>query len=167
MRRVALAVSIFVGGLSGCATTQDVPFDGGSCENVPSSACNEQMQAAANSAGGAVTDVAVVCTAPACTRAGGSGTATVTRRDGTRVTLPWAYVGDPGPQPVPACNGLPADVCRRELASVIGEVPVDKRIVRITVTCTDKVCDTNEGHIQIDYAFADGSRYTGASGWGP
>ena len=165
MRRLALVLAILAASTVACARGGDVLVPSSSCENVPGSVCTDQVQAAANTVGGAVKDVVVVCTAPACTRAGGSGTATVIRPDGTQVTLPWRYLGDPGPQPVPACIGLAAGVCQAELNSVIGDVPIEKRIVRITVTCTDDRCDEAAGHIRIDYGFSDGSKDSVSSGW--
>jgi len=160
---VALALVLAVA--AGCSLTGDVSFGSGSCEDVPSGVCNAQMQAAANAVGGQVTDVAIRC-APgiACTRAHGSGTATVTRADGTKVTRAWSYVGDPGPPPVPACNGIAVDLCQREVNSLIDDVSITKHLVGITVTCQGH-CDEGAGTIQVEYRFGDGSRETTTSGW--
>jgi hypothetical protein len=115
MRRHVLLIAMVAGALWGCGLLPgvpigaqgDVPFPGGSCENVPSAVCDEQMQAAANAAGGHVRDVAVRCTG-ACTRASGAGMSTVTMADGSQITRSWTYVGDPAPIPIPVCIGIAA-----------------------------------------------------------
>jgi hypothetical protein len=162
---VVLAIALVAGG---CRLSADVEVQSASCENTPNSVCTEQVRVAANAAGAPVADVIVTCNRDVpCTRAHGSGTTTVRRPDGTQVTRAWTYIGDPGPDPVPACVGIPDDVCRREVNGAMGDVPVDKRLVQITVTCTDERCDTNAGHIRIDYVFGDGSKDSVQSGWSP
>ena len=137
---------------------------GGSCSEMPGGACQEQMDAAAARHPDA-TQLDLACKAPVCNRAGGAGTVVVTLRNGARVTEAFAYTGDAGPIPLPACTGMPADVCRRVSASTVDALPPSKRIRSITIACTTLPCTRERGETQVDVQFADGTAFTTNSGW--
>ena len=88
----------------------------------------------------------------------------MTRPDGTQVMRPWSYVGDPGPPPVPVCRGVPVEICRREVNSIIGDVPITKHLVGITATCTTR-CDATSGRLLVEYRYGDGSTDQVTSEW--
>lgn len=167
MRRLVLVLAILVASAAGCTATADVQWKSASCDDIPSSFCNDEIQSAANAAGAPVEDVDIVCTAWPCTRARGTGTTTVTRPDGSTVMRPWTYVGDPGPQPVPQCIAVPDDICRAQVRDNIGDVPIHQHVTGIRVACTSGPCDATSGDARIDYTFGDGSTQTVTTEWEP
>jgi hypothetical protein len=166
MRRLTLwmAIAAIVASATACTANGDVQVSSAECVNVPSSVCDTQVRLAANAAGGQVAGVSVACRIDACTRAHGAGDAIVTRADGTHLTRSWSYVGDDGPVPVPVCIGIAEALCQREVNGSILEVPVEKRLTGVTVTCKG-ACDATSGAVEIVFESADGTKTTLSSGW--
>ena len=151
-------------GLTAGGRVGDVQVTGSAtCGNVPSNVCDEQMKVAVNAAGPPIESVDVICTGE-CTRAGGAGTTTIRRPDGSQVVRAWTYVGDPGPVPVPVCVGMALDVCQFQVNGDVGSVTVAKHLVGIKATCQG-TCDRSSGTMVIQYTFADGTTESTTTSW--
>lgn len=154
--------------LSGCGLLLGQGLGGSTassgCTGIRGGACIEQAEAIAARHPGA-TNVDLTCTAPVCDRRGGSGTAVVTLADGTTVGDAFAYVGDPGPDPVPSCFGLAIDVCRTVAASILDDTPPSRRVVAIEVKCSIARCVADKGETEVTTTLADGTKLESGFGW--
>jgi hypothetical protein len=155
--------------LAGCGLLLGPGGDAGmlassSCAMISGGACTEQAALVAARHPGA-TNVDLTCTVPVCDRRGGSGTAVVTLADGSTVRDLFAYVGDPGPMPVPTCIGLAPDVCRRVAESRVNDVWPSKRVVAVAVRCAAAQCVANKGEAEVTVTLGDGSTEEGGFGW--
>ncbi|HYO44185.1 MAG TPA: hypothetical protein VES19_13380 [Candidatus Limnocylindrales bacterium] len=167
MARVALLV-VAGAALAGCGLLVGERAGGGvassSCAVINGGACIEQTERIAARHPGA-TNVDLTCTAPVCDRRGGSGTAVVTLANGTTVNDVFAYVGDPGPIPIPTCIGLAPVVCLSVAESRVNDLPPSKRVVAIEVRCTLASCVADGGDTQVSVTMADGTKDEGGFGW--
>jgi hypothetical protein len=136
-----------------------------SCRDMSGGACTEQAQAIAARHPGA-TDLSLDCSVAACDRKGGSGTAVVTLRDGSRVPDTFAYSGDPAPVPDPVCVEIDPVECGNVAAGQVADVvPPSKAIVRIEVTCTSATCTEDAGETCVAITLGDGSVQQSTVGW--
>lgn len=164
--RAALVLAMALAA-SGCASRIIDSAQGvsSSCTGfVSSGACNEQVSAVAVRRPGAVS-VDLQCTAAACDRTGGSGTAAVTMGDRTVRRDTFAYVGDPAPMPVPTCVGLAFDLCQRVARTQFDGMSPSKRVMSIAFTCRVLPCTATRGETDYIVRFADGSTEEGSTGW--
>lgn len=127
--------------------------------------CEKQVDAAIDRHPGAQ-EIELTCTAPVCDRASGSGTVTVTQRDGSVVTDTFAYQYDGGPMPEPACAGVPGEPCRFAAAFVFDGLDRARRVEAISVSCPSPPCVGPDGAVEVLVRFADGATETQTVGTG-
>jgi hypothetical protein len=135
-----------------------------SCGNLPSGACDEQLEQAGLRHPGAA-QIDIECGPAPRTRAFGAGTARITRADGTSVVEPWTYAGDPAPMPVPVCAGVAPDSCRAIGETIVESVPPSKRVVGIAIQCRVGPCDERKGDAAVTITLADGTTQATGYGW--
>jgi hypothetical protein len=163
--RWPLALILVAGCLAGCSIGQRAAGpQSASCGNIPSGACDEQLERLGQRHPGAV-QIDVECGPAPCTRAFGAGSATITQADGTRVTEAFTYAGDPAPVPVPICAGTAPDVCRSIAETVVENLPPAKRVAGIAIRCRVGPCDESKGDVEVTITLGDGSREVSGYGW--
>jgi hypothetical protein len=135
------------------------------CEDVPDAACQEQVDALVAAANGPVSTIAVSCAVLGCTRAGGSGVASITLADGTAYQRSWSYTGDPNPPPDPVCVGVPREICIDTMRDVIGHVSPSRHIQSATVTCLRQTCDRQGGDVRVVFTSAGGLEDSSETEW--
>ena len=160
-----LALILLACGLAACSIGQRAAGpQAASCGNIPTGACEEQLEQVGLRHPGAVR-IDIECGPVPCTRASGAGTATITRADGTTVREPWAYAGDPGPMPVPVCIGSAPESCRAIGERVLEDVRPSKHVVGIAIRCRVARCDENKGDAEITMTLADGTSEVTGHAW--
>jgi hypothetical protein len=135
-----------------------------SCGNLPTGACQEQLDQLVLRHPSA-RQIDIECGAAQCTRAFGAGTARITEADGTLATESWSYAGDPGPVPAPVCAGTAGASCRAIAASVVADVAPSKRVVAIAIRCRVARCDEHKGDAEVTITLADGTSQVTGFGW--
>ena len=159
------ALILLAGVLAACSIGQRAAGpQAASCGNIPTGACEEQLDQLRLRHPRAV-QIDVECGPAPCTRASGAGRATMTQADGTTVTEAWTYVGDPGPMPVPVCDGTAHGSCQAIGESVLEDVRPSKRVVGIGIRCRVARCDESIGDAEITITLADGSSEVTGYGW--
>ena len=163
--RRLLALVLLGGVLSACSIGQRAAGpQSASCGNLPSGACDEQLEKVGLRHPGAV-QIDVECGPAPCTRAFGAGTARITRADGTSVVEAWTYAGDPAPMPVPVCAGIAPASCQAIGESVMGDVRPSKRVVGLAIQCRVGPCDERKGDAEVTITLADGTSQTTGYAW--
>jgi hypothetical protein len=163
--RGLLALILLGGVLSACSIGQRAAGpQSASCGDLPSGACDEQLEKLGLRHPGAV-QIDIECGPAPCTRAFGAGTARITRADGTSVTEAWNYAGDPAPMPVPLCPGVAPDSCQAIGESVLQDVRPSKRVVGIVIQCRVGPCDERKGDAEVTITLADGTSQTTGYAW--
>ena len=160
-----LAVILLAGGLAACSI--GLPGAGGlsaTCGDIPSGACDEQVERLGQRHPGAV-QVDVECGPAPCTRASGAGTATITRADGTTVTEAFAYTGDPGRVPVPICAGVAPGSCNSIAESVVENLRPSKHVAGVAIRCRVGPCDDTKGDVEVTITLADGTSEVSGYAW--
>jgi hypothetical protein len=163
--RWLLALILLAGVLAACSIGQRAAGpQSASCGDIPSGACDEQLEKVGQRHPGAV-QIDIECGPAPCTRAFGAGTARITRADGTSVVEAWTYAGDPAPMPVPVCAGVARDSCQAIGETIVEAVPPSKRMAGITIQCRVGPCDERKGDAEVTITFADGSSQTTGYAW--
>jgi len=161
---VLALVALLAGAGCSIVGTTTVGGSSGSCENMSSGACSEQLEAVGGRHPGAVS-VDLVCRIDRCTRARGAGTAVITFGDGRRVNDTWSYVGDPRPMPVPTCAGIGQALCLQQAQEAFEDVAPSKAVVGIDIRCDVARCDERSGSATRIIRFADGTSEPGRASW--
>ena len=150
---------------AGCRIGPGAAVQSVGCANVPSAACDEQVQKVAAGLTG-IDSIEVVCgDAAPCTRAAGSGLAEIRFSNGQKVSRPWSYIGDAGPAPVVSCVGLARDLCNSAMSSETDLVSPSRHIAAVTVTCTSTQCTDRAGSATVHIVLGDGSAEDHNSSW--
>ena len=160
-----LTVVLLAAGLAACSIGQRAAgAQSASCGNIPSGACDEQLERLGQRHPGAV-QIDVECGPAPCTRAFGSGKATMTQADGTTVTEAFAYAGDPGPMPVPICAGTAPGSCQAIAESVVENIRPSKQVAGIAIRCRVGPCDASKGDVEVTITLADGTSEVTGYAW--
>ena len=163
--RRLLALFLLGGVLAACTIGQRAAGpQSASCGDIPSGACDEQLEKVGLRHPGAM-QIDIECGPAPCTRAFGAGTARITRADGTSVVEAWTYAGDPAPLPVPLCVGVARDSCQAILETMVESLPPSKRVVGIAIQCRVGPCDERKGDAEVTITLADGTSQTTGYAW--
>ena len=151
--------------LAGCmSTSMSVTADSSSCTNLPTGACDEQVELWSQRFPGA-TLIEVECEVPECSRAGGAGTVVVTLADGTVHRDTFGYTGDPNPPPAPTCQRIAAEACDRVAKSTWADQRPSRKIVALDVSCAVAQCTAASGEVEVTVTLADGSTTVAGYVW--
>src|SRR5918993_5369170 len=163
--RRLLALILLAGVLAACSIGQRAAGpQATSCGDIPSGACEEQLEQLGRRHPGAV-QIDVECGPAPCTRALGAGTARITQADGKTVTEAFTYAGDPGPMPVPICAGTAPDSCQSIAETVVENLRPAKRVVGIAIRCRVGPCDERKGDAEVTITLADGTNEVTGYAW--
>ena len=163
--RRLLTLILLAGCLAACSIGQRAAGPQSvNCGNIPTGACDEQVERLGQRHPGAV-QIDVECGPAPCTRASGAGRARITRADGTTVTEAWTYAGDPGPMPVPICAGTAPGSCQSIADSVVENLRPSKRVAGIAIRCRVGPCDERKGDAEVTITLADGTNEITGYAW--